>query len=228
MEPETIVEQALKGRCASIAYTYTEPAVFVETVLETAKIAVNNKLFNILVTNGYMSRETIEIIAPFIHAANVDLKAFNDDFYRKYCKAKIEPVKANLKLMKRLGILVEVTTLLIPGLNDDPGQLEAMATFIAEELGKETPWHVSRFHPCYRMMDRNPTPVSSIERAVSTGKAAGLRYVYTGNVPGLEGENTFCHSCGKTLVDRRGYSISSFITPEGKCPVCNSRVYGIY
>ncbi len=228
IEPETIVEQALKGSCASIAYTYTEPAVFVETVLETAKIAKRNELFNILVTNGYMSREVIEMIAPYIDAANVDLKAFNDDFYRKFCKAKIEPVKENLKLMKRLGILVEVTTLLIPGLNDDPGQLEAMAAFIADELGNETPWHVSRFHPCYRMMDREPTPVSSIERAVSTGKAAGLQYVYTGNVPGLDGENTLCHSCGKTLVDRKGYAVSSVITPEGRCPDCNSLIYGIY
>ncbi|MDY0220255.1 MAG: AmmeMemoRadiSam system radical SAM enzyme [Desulfobacterium sp.] len=228
IEPETIVEQALKGGCASIAYTYTEPAVFIETVLETAKIAAHNELFNILVTNGYMSREAIEMIAPYIDAANVDLKAFNDDFYRKYCKAKIEPVKENLKLMKRLGILVEVTTLLIPGLNDDPGQLEAMAAFIADELGVETPWHVSRFHPCYRMMDRDPTPVSSIKRAASIGKAAGLRYVYTGNVPGLEGENTLCHSCGRTLVDRRGYVISSTITPEGRCPDCNTLVYGIY
>lgn len=228
IEPEAIVEQALKGRCASIAYTYTEPTVFIETVLETAKIAAKAKLFNILVTNGYMSREIIEMVAPYIDAANVDLKAFNDDFYRKYCKARIEPVKANLKLMKRLNILVEVTTLLIPGLNDDAGELKTMAAFIADELGVDTPWHVSRFHPCYRMMDREPTTVSSIERAVSIGKAAGLRYVYTGNVPGLNGENTLCHSCGKILVDRRDYEVSSFITPEGKCPDCNSQVYGIY
>ncbi len=228
VSPEQIVDAAVRNRCASIAYTYTEPAVFIETVLGTAKIATGRGIFNILVTNGYMSREVINMVAPYIDAANVDLKAFDDGFYRKYCKARIEPVKEDLRLMKSLGILVEVTTLLIPGLNDDPHQLAAMAAFIANELGVETPWHVSRFHPCYRMTDRDPTPASSLKRAVLAGKAAGLRYVYTGNAPGLENENTLCHNCGRILVKRTGYGISSAITADSRCPDCNSHVYGLY
>ncbi len=228
MSPKQIVDAAIQNGCASIAYTYTEPAVFIETVLETARIATDRKIFNILVTNGYMGREVMDMVAPYVDAANVDLKAFDDGFYRKYCKARLEPVKDNLKRMKSLGILVEVTTLIIPGLNDDADQLAALAAFIADELGVETPWHVSRFHPCYRMTDRGPTPVSSLERAVSAGKNAGLRYVYTGNVPGLGSENTLCHNCGRILVNRIGYGVSSVITADGRCPDCNSRVYGLY
>lgn len=228
MTPEEIVAQAVRGNCRSIAYTYTEPAVFAELVLETAKLARKQGLYNIIVTNGYMSEALIRVLAPYIDAANVDLKAFDDGFYRKYCKAKIEPVKDNLKLMTSLGLLVEVTTLLIPGLNDDTDQVEGIAGFIATDLGVETPWHVSRFHPCYRMTDRGATPLASIERAFAAGKAAGLRYVYTGNVPGLGSENTLCHACGGLLVRRVAYKIKSFITPEGRCPDCNSAVYGLY
>jgi len=228
MAPETIVANAVRADCASIAYTYTEPAVFVELVLETAKLAKKENRFNILVTNGYMSEKVIRIISPFIDAANVDLKAFDDGFYKKYCKAGIGPVKANLKLMKELGILVEVTTLLIPGLNDDDLQINGIASFIAEKLGVETPWHVSRFHPCYRMTDRGATPFSSLERAVEAGQNAGLRYVYTGNAPGLDHENTVCHSCGKIVVKRLSYEVENFITPDGRCPHCNSPVYGLY
>jgi pyruvate formate lyase activating enzyme len=228
MTPEEIVAQAVRANCASIAYTYTEPAVFVELVLDTAKLARKKGLYNIIVTNGYMTEELVRVIAPYIDAANVDLKAFDDGFYRKYCKAKIEPVKETLKLMKSLGILVEVTTLLIPGLNDDKDQVEGIAGFIARELGVETPWHVSRFHPCYRMTDRGATPLSSLERAYDAGKAAGLRYVYTGNVPGLASENTLCHDCGGLLVERVAYRVHSFITRDSRCPDCNSLVYGLY
>ncbi|MEA1967825.1 MAG: AmmeMemoRadiSam system radical SAM enzyme [Thermodesulfobacteriota bacterium] len=226
--PEDIVKQAVRGRCESISYTYTEPTVYFELAFETAKIAKEQGLLNIFVTNGYMSSQVIKMIAPYLDAANVDLKSFNDKFYRKECKAKIEPVKENLKLMKSSGILVEVTTLLIPGLNDDPGEIRAIADFIADSLGIETPWHISRFHPCYRLTHPNPTPVASLEKAYKIGKDAGLRYVYTGNVPGLESENTFCHSCGRILVKRSIYDVENYITAKGRCPDCNTEVYGIF
>lgn len=228
MTPEIIVEQAIRGRCQSISYTYTEPTVYVEFALDTARLAREQGLFNIFVTNGYMTPEVIDAAAPYLDAANVDLKAFTDTFYRKWCKARLEPVKQTLKHLKSSGVLVEITTLLIPGLNDDPDELRQMADFIAKDLGVETPWHISRFHPCYRMTDRPVTPLASLETAWKAGKAAGLRYVYTGNVPGLASENTLCHACNRVLVERVAYSVTSAITSDGKCPDCGTRVYGIY
>ncbi|MFH1153099.1 MAG: AmmeMemoRadiSam system radical SAM enzyme [Pseudomonadota bacterium] len=226
MEPEVIVTQALRAGCKSISYTYTEPAVFVELALATATLAREKGLFNIFVTNGYMSPEVIRAAAPVIDAANVDLKSFSDDFYRHYCKARLEPVKENLILMRSLGILVEVTTLLIPGLNDDPAELKALAGFIADSLGPDTPWHISRFHPCYHLTDRERTPVTTLEKAFVLGKEAGLRYVYTGNVPGLATENTHCHACGRLLIRRVAYTIDSCVTDRGLCPDCGTPVYG--
>jgi len=226
--PEAIVKETIKSGCDSISYTYTEPTVFFELALETARLAKNQGLLNIFVTNGYMSTRALEMIAPYLDAANVDLKAFNDKFYQTYCKARLEPVKNTIKKMKNLGILVEITTLLIPGLNDAEDDIQAMADYIANDLGCETPWHISRFHPCYNMMDRPATPVLTLEKAYKAGKAAGLRYVYIGNVAGQSSENTYCHSCNALLVRRAGYQIKNFLLKQGKCPECNTIAYGIY
>ena len=226
--PEAIVKEAVKTGCDSISYTYTEPTVFFELALETARLAKNQGLLNIFVTNGYMSTRALEMISPYLDAANVDLKAFNDRFYQTWCKARLEPVKENISYMKELGILVEITTLLIPGLNDDKDDINAMADYIANDLGQETPWHISRFHPCYNMMDRPPTPVLALEKAYEAGKAAGLRYVYIGNVSGQSSENTYCHSCNELLVKRAAWQIESFLKEQGKCPRCDTIAYGIY
>jgi pyruvate formate lyase activating enzyme len=226
--PEDIVAQALKTGCQSISYTYTEPTVFFELALDTAKLAKEKGLSNIFVTNGYMSEKALRMVSPYLDAANVDLKAFSDDFYKTYCKATLNPVKDNIRLMRKLGIMVEVTTLLIPGLNDDKQEVKALAEFISHEIGPETPWHVSRFHPCYQMQDRPATPISSIMTACEAGKNAGLRYVYAGNVPGQGYENTVCHVCGTVLVKRYGYQTDNYLTPGGLCPECNSAVYGVY
>jgi pyruvate formate lyase activating enzyme len=229
VSPGAIVKAAVQNGCESIAYTYTEPTVFFELALETAQLARQAGLFNIFVTNGYMSSRVLEMVSPYLDAANVDLKAFNDRFYQIHCKARLAPVKENIKLMKAMGILVEITTLLIPGLNDNEDEIRSMARFIARDLGQETPWHISRFHPCHQMTDRPPTPVSALDKARDAGRAAGLRYVYIGNVPGGSGENTCCHSCGAVLVKRRGYQVQNFIPgPEGGCPQCGTRAYGIY
>ncbi len=226
--PQTIVDQALASGCQSIAYTYTEPSIFFELAYETAKLAKENKLSNVFVTNGYMSTDLVHMVAPFLDAANVDLKAFDDKFYQTYCQARLEPVKKNLELMKKAGILVEVTTLLIPGLNDDPGGLTRLARFIAEDLGCDTPWHISRFHPSYKMTDIGATQVSALERACEIGKKAGLYHVYTGNVPGLASENTYCHNCGTLVVNRHGYTIKNYLKEKGACPKCDTPVVGIY
>ena len=213
------------GISASIAYTYTEPTVYFEFACDTAKIAKAEGLKNVFVTNGYMSPEALNMVSPHLDAANVDLKAFNNDFYRSYCGAKLEPVKETLKLMKELGILVEVTTLLIPGLNDNPEELNRLAGFIHGELGPETPWHISRFHPTYRMTDRSPTPVETIVMARDIGVKAGLRYVYVGNVPGENGENTFCYNCGNLLIHPMGiFHQKKTALKTGNAPIAVQRL----
>jgi len=226
--PETIVKEAVKSGCESISYTYTEPTIFCELALETAILAREQGLQNIFVTNGFMSTQLLEMFAPYLDAANVDLKAFNNKFYQNYCGARIEPVKKNIKKMIELGILVEVTTLLIPGLNDDPDDVQAMAQFIVQELGKNTPWHISRFHPCYKMTDKPSTSVAALEKVYEAGKAAGLKYVYIGNVPGHLSENTYCHSCGELLIERYAYNIKNHMKEKGKCPECGTIAFGIY
>jgi len=225
--PQAVVEAALKADCRSIAYTYTEPTVYFEFACDTAQIAHRQGLLNVFVTNGYMSPEALRHIAPYLDAANVDLKSFSDDFYKTYCGARLGPVKQTLKLMKALGVLVEVTTLVIPGLNDDRAELEGLAAFLVTELGPETPWHISRFHPTYRLTDRPPTPLATLLEARDIGLQAGLRYVYTGNVPGEQSENTDCYRCGRTLVERWGFYVKRNVIKDSRCPFCGAPVDGI-
>lgn len=225
--PEAVVREAEQENCQSIAYTYTEPTIYFEFAFNTAKIAHQRGIKNVFVTNGYMTPEALEMISPYLDAANVDLKAFNDDFYKKLCGAKLEPVKESLKKMKSLGIFVEITTLLIPGLNDDRAEIEQLASFISEELGPETPWHISRFHPTYHLTNQPATPVSSLVMAREIGISAGLRYVYVGNVPGEKGEDTFCYSCGRTLIDRWGFSIRKNLVKDGQCAYCGAEIDGV-
>jgi pyruvate formate lyase activating enzyme len=225
--PEEIVGAAIKGNCRSISFTYTEPTVFFEFAFETAKLARRKGLRNVFVTNGYMTPEALRMISPHLDAANVDLKAFTDDFYKTRCGARISHVKETLKIMKSLGIFVEVTTLLIPGLNDDEKELRELAGFISGSLGDETPWHISRFHPTYRLQNRPATPVEILVRARDIGFKAGLRYVYTGNVPGESGENTFCPQCGEMIIARWGFSIGKYAIREGRCAHCGAEIHGV-
>ena len=226
--PTDVVHEAVKGNCKTIAYTYTEPTVYFEFAYDTAKLAHENGIQNVFVTNGYMTGEALEMISPYLDAANVDLKAFAEDFYKTYCQARLAPVKETLKRMKSLGIFVEVTTLLIPGLNDDRKELEALAAFISDSLGVDTPWHISRFHPTYRLTDRPPTPVKTLDMARKIGITAGLKYVYTGNVPGERGEKTFCSHCGEILIDRWGFYVQKNRITSGMCPQCGVAVDGVW
>jgi pyruvate formate lyase activating enzyme len=222
-----VVDEALKTGCRSIAYTYTEPTVFFEFAMDTARLAKEKGLRNVFVTNGFMTPEALEKIRPCLDAANVDLKAFREEFYQQICGAALKPVQKNLVRMKSMGIHLEITTLLIPGMNDDPVQLSEMAAFIAADLGVETPWHISRFHPTYKLTDCPPTPVSSLTNAREIGIQAGLHYVYTGNIPGDHGENTYCHHCGKLLVERWGYTIQQNRIRNSRCPFCQVLIPGI-
>ncbi len=225
--PGDVVRAALRGNCQSISYTYTEPTVFFEFAYETARQARAGGLRNVFVTNGFMTPEALEMIQPYLDAANVDLKAFRDKYYKDFCGAKLEPVKETLRLMKSFGIFVEVTTLIVPGLNDDRNELEQLAEFLVNDLGPETPWHISRFHPTYRLTDRPPTPTATLLSARKIGLKAGLRYVYTGNVPGQDSENTFCYHCGKMLVERWGFQIQRYEIEDGRCRYCRASIDGV-
>jgi pyruvate formate lyase activating enzyme len=224
--PEKIIIAALQAQCRSISYTYTEPTIFFEYALDIALLAEAQGLKNVFVTNGYMTQEMLESIHPHLHAANVDLKAFRENFYKTQCGARLAPVLDSLKKMKTLGIWVEVTTLIIPTLNDSKEELSELARFIAVDLGPETPWHISRFHPTFQLTHLPITPVKTLQQAWETGKQAGLRYVYTGNVPGDAGEKTTCYHCGQLLIDRFGFSILKNFLRQGKCPRCQTMMDG--
>jgi len=227
LPPEEVVRLAKKYNCKSISYTYTEPTIFLEYAYDTAKLAKKGGIDNNFVTNGYMTAETLEMIAPYLDAANVDLKAFTDKFYREVCGARLEPVLETLRMMKELGIWVEITTLITPTLNDSKDELEKIANFIYRELDREIPWHVSRFYPHYKMGHLPPTPIETLSKARKIGLNAGLRYVYCGNTPGDIGENTYCYNCGEMLIRRHGFSILENKLHEGRCFNCNSEIDGI-
>ena len=224
--PENIVKRAIEKNCKSISYTYTEPTIFFEYAYDTSIIAKKNKLKNIFVTNGYMSREALDMVSPYLDAANVDLKSFSDEFYKKNTGGRLKPVLNNIKYMKELGIWIEVTTLLIPGLNDSKKELEQIAGFL-RDTGREIPWHISAYYPQYKSKIA-PTPYKKIIEAVDIGKNAGLLYVYGGNVtyPGLE--NTFCPECGNEIITRKGFNIARSDINGNKCSKCDFKIDGVF
>ena len=228
INPQQVVDDAAGSRCSSIAYTYTEPTVFFEFAYDTAKIAHTRGIRNVFVTNGYMTAEALEMVNPYLDAANVDLKAFTDEYYKDLCGARLAPVQETLRRMKALGIFVEVTTLIVTGLNDDAAELQQLAEFIARDLGADTPWHISRFHPTYKLTDRPATPVQTLTRAREIGLQAGLKYVYTGNVPGNKGENTFCPGCGQQVVERWGFQVGALRIEDGACAHCGETIDGVW
>ncbi|MDZ4165745.1 MAG: AmmeMemoRadiSam system radical SAM enzyme [Smithellaceae bacterium] len=225
--PAAIVERALRSGAKSISYTYTEPTVFYEYARDTAELAHRGGLLNVFVTNGYMTAEALDDLGGLLDAANVDLKSFRDEFYRVRCGARLTPVLESLRKMKEMGVWVEVTTLLIPGENDGIEELGEMAGFI-RSLGEETPWHISRFHPRYKLLDRSPTSVAAIRRAGEIGREAGLWHVYSGNLPGDPGEDTCCAHCGFLLIDRAGFTLVRINLDQGKCPSCSTPLAGIF
>lgn len=238
MGPEALVAAALDSGCRSLSYTYSEPTVFFELVEDTARLARLRGLKNILVTNGFMSPDCLDALGPAdtgpVQAANVDLKAFTEAFYADQCGARLAPVLENLKHMRALGWWIEVTTLLIPGLNDSPEELAELSGFIARELGTHTPWHISRFHPEYRLLDRPVTPTQSLLAAREAGRRAGLCFVYIGNASGPGYGDTLCPSCGKTVLSRAGFHVSSVSAGPGGalsgglCPSCGAAIPGVW
>lgn len=223
---EEIVKAAVKNKCRSISYTYTEPTIFFEYAFDIAKSAKEKGLYNNFVTNGFMTKECLEMIKPFLDAANVDLKFFKDESYRRVCGGRLEPVLESIRLMHKMGIWVEVTTLVVPGENDSDEELRGIAEFLVS-VDKNIPWHISRFHPDYKFSAYDATPEAALKRAQCIGFKAGLNYIYVGNVYGW-GNDTHCHNCKKLLVKREVFSVLENNIKQGKCGHCNAVVPGVF
>ncbi|MEN4053028.1 MULTISPECIES: AmmeMemoRadiSam system radical SAM enzyme [Sulfurimonas] len=226
ISPERMVEMAQERGAASIAYTYNEPTIFYPYAKDIGVLAREKGLKNIFVTNGFESPEVVKDMASWLDAANVDLKSWDEAYYKKILKGGLEAVKDTLRGMVREGIWVEVTTLLIEGDNDSDADLKAMASFIANELGVHVPWHLSAFHPDYKMQDHEYTKLHTLERAKRIAKEAGILYVYLGNVP-VHGD-TYCPDCNTLLIDRTGYAIAQNSLVDGHCPKCNRALEGVW
>lgn len=226
--PEQIVTAAERSGCSSIAYTYTEPTIFMELCEETGRLARERGLSNVFVSNGYMTTEAIDFAQAWLDGINIDLKAFTEDYYKRLCGARLAPVLETIRYIAgNTNIWMELTTLIIPGENDSDEELKQIAGFIANEASVDVPWHVSRFYPNYGMDDKPPTPAATLQRALDIGRAAGLRYVYVGNLPGAEAESTACYNCGELLINRIGYTIRSNIIKGSACPACNAQIAGV-
>ncbi|MHC4984213.1 MAG: AmmeMemoRadiSam system radical SAM enzyme [Planctomycetota bacterium] len=228
VSPKQILTAAVNYDCQSVSYTYTEPTIFFELAHDTAKLARERGILNCFVSNGFMTPLAVETIAPYLDAINVDLKAFRDETYRKVMKARLEPVLTCLKALLKAGIWVEVTTLVVPGMNDSPEELRDIAEFIARELSPAVPWHVSRFHGDYKMTGSPSTPMETLELACHLGRKAGLKYVYCGNVPGAADESTRCPACGEMLISRMGFRIRANHLRDGACLKCGEKIEGIW
>jgi len=224
--PAEIVSRALAANCKTISYTYTEPTIYFEYAYEVAHIASQSGLKNVFVTNGYINPQPLEKIAPYLHAANVDLKSFNESFYRNMCGAHLQPVLDSIRLYKQLGIWIEITTLLIPGHNDSASELRQVASFISE-IDRCIPWHVTAFFPAYQLIGCPNTQLQQLIHARDIGHQAGLRYVYTGNVSFPAGEHTYCPACNAVLIQRRGFNILNNCVVNAACPHCRTIIAGV-
>lgn len=225
--PEQIVLNTKQAGCNNIAYTYTEPTIFFEYSFDTARIAHETGLNNIYITNGYMTTEMLEMISPYLDAVNVDLKAFRDETYRRIIGVRLQPVLDNLKKIKRLGIWLEVTSLIIPSVNDDPHEIRDMANFVATELGRDVPWHISRFFPAYKMKGIPATPLQTLQMAKKIGLDAGLYFVYLGNLQNNGYTNTNCPHCGHVLIERTIFGIIKNIIQDSHCLNCGMEIAGV-
>lgn len=227
--PEEIVKEAIKTNCKSIAYTYNEPAIFLEYALDTMKIAKEKGLKNVWVSNGYMSREALDSILPWLDAINVDIKSYDDDFYLTNCGAHVKPVLENCKYLAEKAVWLEIATLIIPGLSDNEKMLEKIARFINKELGDFVPWHVSAFSGAisWKLQHLEDTPDKTIRMAYDIGRKEGLKYVYAGNVRDSDLESTKCSGCGKIFIKRAAYEVSE-CARNGKCEYCGKKIEGVF
>lgn len=224
--PTEVVRAAKQTGCLSVSYTFTEPTIFYELAYDTAVLAREQGLKNSFVSNGFISEAPLREIAPLLDAVNIDLKFFREESYRRISRARMQPVLDAIRLYHAFGVWVEVTTLVIPGLNDSDEELTGIAEFICG-LDPAIPWHLSQYYPTYRMLDHPPTPVATLRRAREIGRKTGLRYVYEGNVPGEGGENTYCYHCSALLIERFGFFVRQNRIRDGRCPECGAMIDGV-
>jgi pyruvate formate lyase activating enzyme len=226
LAPQDIVDLAIKYDTPTIAYTYTEPTVFYEYMLETAKAARRKGILNIYHSNGYINQGALDELVEYLDGANVDLKGFSEDFYRDITGGTLGPVLTALKTLKKSGVWLEITNLIIPTKNDADGAIRELCSWVKSELGTDTPVHFSRFYPQYKLQNLPPTSVETLRRAADIAHAVGLDFVYIGNVPGIAEENTFCPRCGKTIVGRTGYRVHAYMIENNKCAFCQAEISG--
>lgn len=227
--PVEVVQAAKENGCPSIAYTYSEPVIFYEYMLETAKLARKERIKNTMHSSGYINPEPLKELCNYMDAANIDLKGFTESFYQEMCEGSLAPVLQTLRILKQKGVWLEITNLIIPTKNDDTTNIRKMCEWIRDSLGADVPLHFSRFFPMHKMKDLPPTPVSTLEKAYNIAKKVGLKYVYIGNIPGHKAENTICPSCRRTLIARKGYYIfENNILSNGRCKFCSKKVPGVW
>jgi pyruvate formate lyase activating enzyme len=226
--PDMVVEFALEYKTPTIAYTYTEPTVFFEYMLETAQIARKRKVLNIYHSNGYINQKPLLELCQYLDGANVDLKGYSDKFYQDITGGTLSPVLETLKTLKKEGVWLEITNLVIPTKNDTEKMIEDLCTWIKNELDTDTPIHFSRFYPQYKLQNLPPTPIETLKRASQIARDIGLHYIYIGNVPGLPQESTYCPNCNNIIIERRGYTISAINIQKGKCKFCKTKIAGVW
>jgi pyruvate formate lyase activating enzyme len=226
--PEEIVEQALKYNCQSVAYTYNEPTVFTEFIIDTAAEARRQGVKSAVISNGYILKEPLLDLCRVVDAYKVDLKAFTESYYRDVVGGQLKPVLETLVTLKSQNVWTEIVYLTVPTLNDDISTVKDMVKWILHELGPDVPLHFSRFYPQYRLRNLPPTPIPTLEKLRTIGMDGGLNYVYLGNVPGHQGENTTCPNCGETLIGRMGYQIFKKHIKDGKCDFCKHPIPGVW
>ena len=226
--PEQVVEAAINSRCQSIAYTYTEPTVFYEYMLDTAIIARSRGIKNLMISNGFINEKPLRELCKTIDAANIDLKSFSAESYEKLFRGRLQPVLDSIQVLKDEGVWLEITNLLIPGLTDDPDVLTRMCEWLAGHGFAGTPLHFSRFHPMHKLTGIPVTPVAMLEKARETAVNAGIRFVYIGNVPGSDAQHTYCPGCNKTVIERYGFSIGAMNLVNESCRFCGTKIEGVW
>lgn len=226
--PQELVRKTKESNTSVIAYTYTEPTIFYEYMIEVAKLAKVEGIRNVMHSSGYINEKPLRQLCKYLDAANIDLKGFSDEYYAKMAEGSLEPVLKTLKILKDEGVHLEITNLLLPGYNDDEKTIAAMCAWIKDNLGVSVPIHFSRFYPMYKLSALNPTPVETLEKAKLIALKTGLKFVYIGNVPGHEGENTYCPQCKKMLIERKGYFVLKNEIVDGRCKYCGEKIEGIW
>jgi len=228
IKPEEIVKETKKKKAKIISYTYTEPTIFYEYMLDICKIAKKEKIKNTTVTNGFINPEPLKELCKYIDGSNIDLKSIDDEFYKRVCGGRVEPVLEAIKIMKEKGVWIEITNLLIPGLNDSTEQISRLVEWIKKNLGKDVPLHFTSFYPTYKMLNLPPTSLETLRKARKIALSKGLHFVYTGNLPDEEGSTTFCPKCKKVLIKRKGFGVIENNLKKGKCPECDEKIAGVW